>query len=139
MCKIERKISVSEQAWNFIKKENLARVFSCDFYEIFLEQLFKRAFPDAFSIIIAWITNFLRFSFFFNLNNLYLWVFWLTLYMFLFYLSSNYDHTNSFDFCKVCTLCLLNIVAINPVLPMVQGKSLGFIIKSSTKCLGQQN
>ena len=25
------------------------------------------------------------------------------------------------------------------VLPMVQGKSLGFLIKSSPKCLGQQN
>ena len=28
---------VSEQAWNFIKKENPTQVFSCDFYKIFLE------------------------------------------------------------------------------------------------------
>ena len=25
----------SEQAWNFIKKESMAQVFPCEFYEIF--------------------------------------------------------------------------------------------------------
>ena len=53
-----------EQAWNFIKKENPAQVFSCDFYKIFLVHLFYRTFPDAFSIVITWITNFMRFSIF---------------------------------------------------------------------------
>ena len=43
----------------------------------------------------------------FNLTDVYLWVFWLTLHVFLFYLSSSNDHTNSFDFYKVCTQCLL--------------------------------
>ena len=28
---------VSEPAWNFIKKGTTRQVFSCDFYEIFLE------------------------------------------------------------------------------------------------------
>ena len=31
---------MSEQAWNFFKKETPAQVFFCDFYEIFLEHVF---------------------------------------------------------------------------------------------------
>ena len=44
---------VSEQTWNFIKKENPAPVFSCDFYKIFLEHLFYRTFAGACSIAIT--------------------------------------------------------------------------------------
>ena len=35
---------MSEQAWNFIKKEFLAQVFSCDFYEFFLNTFFTEPF-----------------------------------------------------------------------------------------------
>ena len=55
---------MSEQAWNFIKKETPTQVFSCDFYKIFLEHLFYRTFPGTWSIALAWITNFFSFSFF---------------------------------------------------------------------------
>ena len=55
---------VSEPAWNFIKKGTTRQVFSCDFYEIFLEHFFYRTFPGACSIVITWIANFLSFSFF---------------------------------------------------------------------------
>ena len=43
-----------------------------------------------------------------NLPDVYLWVFWFTLHMLLFYLSSNSDHTKSFNSHKVCTLCLFS-------------------------------
>ena len=52
-----------EQAWNFIKKETPAQVFSCDFYEIFLEHLFYRTFPGVCSIVITWNHQFLEFFF----------------------------------------------------------------------------
>ena len=42
-----------------------------------------------------------------NLPDVYLLVLWFTMHMFLFYLLSNTDHTNSFDSYKVCTLCSL--------------------------------
>ena len=101
-CKIDKKILVSEQPWNFIKKENPAQVFSCEIYEIFLEHLFYRTFPGACSIVITSITNFLRFSS--NLPDMYLQVFWFTLHMFLFYLLSN-NHTNSLTLIKF-VLCV---------------------------------
>ena len=39
---------VSEQAWNFIKKETPAQAYSCDFYEIFLEHLYHYYFNHQF-------------------------------------------------------------------------------------------
>ena len=42
-----------------------------------------------------------------NSPDVYLLVFWFTLHLFLFYLSSDNDYTNNFDSYKVCTLCLL--------------------------------
>ena len=103
-CKIDRKIPVSKQASKFIKKENSAQVFSCDFYEIFLEHLFYRAFPDAFSIVL--LAYFLAFKFSF---------------------SNQWTDVRRRKNVK------------NTVLPMVQGKPLAFLIKSSPKCLEQQN
>ena len=73
-----------EQAWNFIKKETPAQVFSCDFYEIFLEHLFYRTFLGVCSVIITWITNFRSFSFYllfitYYLNHQFLEFFFLKL------------------------------------------------------------
>ena len=44
----------------------------------------------------------------FDLPDVYLLVFWLTLHLFLFYLSGYNNHTNSFDSYTACTLYLLN-------------------------------
>ena len=57
--------------WNFIKKDNTAQVFSCYFYGIFLKHLFYITFPGACAIVITWITNFLRFSFFWLTRCIY--------------------------------------------------------------------
>ena len=57
-------MSVSEQTQNFIKREIPVQVFSCYLYDIFLEHLFYKTFLVAWFIILAWITNFLSFSFF---------------------------------------------------------------------------
>ena len=44
-----------------------------------------------------------------NLPDVYLWVIWFTLHMFLFYLSCNNDHTNSLTLTKfVLYVCWLN-------------------------------
>ena len=51
---------MSEQSWNFIKKENLAQVFIFDFYKIFLEHLLYITFLGTCSIVITWIANFLK-------------------------------------------------------------------------------
>ena len=40
-----------EQACNFIKKETVAQVFSCEFYEIFKNTFFHRAPPVAASVL----------------------------------------------------------------------------------------
>ena len=94
-----------EQALNFIKKETPAQLFSRDFYEIFLEHLFYRTFPPALLLLLeSPIFGVFLSS---NLPNVYLLVFWFTSHMFLFYLSSDNDHTNSFHSYKVCTVCLL--------------------------------
>ena len=67
--KIDRKIPVSEQVWNFIKKEPPAQIFFCDFCNLFRTP-FLRSFPEAFSIVITWnpnrfwIFHFSNFSFF---------------------------------------------------------------------------
>ena len=42
-----------------------------------------------------------------NLPSVYLLVLWFTLHLVLFKVSSDNDHTKSFDSYKVCTLCLL--------------------------------
>ena len=78
---------MSEQPWNFIKKETPAQVFSCDFYEIFLEHLFYRTFPGA-RYDISFLLESPSFWVFLssNLPNVYLLVFWFTLHLFLFYL-----------------------------------------------------
>ena len=51
---------MSEQSWNFIKKENLAQVFIFDFYKIFLEHLLYITFLGTCSIVITWIANFFK-------------------------------------------------------------------------------
>ena len=125
-CNIDRKIPVAEQAWNFIKKENPAQVFSYDFYEIFLDHLFylENFWAPALSLLLESPVFWGFYSS--DLPDVYLWVFWFTLHMFLFS-------------CRVITI--IQIVLTDPVnvLPMVLGKPLGFLIKSSPICLGQQN
>ena len=76
---------MSEQAWNFIKKETPAQVFSCDFYEIFLEHLFYRTFPGAW-YDISFLLESPSFWVFLssNLPNVYLLVFWFNYICFCF-------------------------------------------------------
>ena len=79
---------VSEPAWNFIKKGTTRQVFSCDFYEIFLEHFFIEHFwVPALSLLlespILWV--FLSS----NLPDVYLLAFCFTLHKFLFYLLSD--------------------------------------------------
>ena len=49
-----------------------------------------------------------------NLTDVYLWDFWLILHISLFYLSSNNNHTNGFDFHKVCTV-FVDWISCHPV------------------------
>ena len=95
-----------EQTLNFVKKETPSQVFSCDFYEIFLEQLFVEHFWAPALLLLLELPIFWVFLSS-NLPDVYLLIFWFTLHMFLFYLSSDNDRTNSFDSYKVRTLCLL--------------------------------
>ena len=105
-AKLTGKQPVLEQAWNFIKKKTPAQVFSIDFYKNFLDHFFRGTFPGACSIVITWITNFLSFSLVFLFYFIFSLVFCFTLLMFLFYLSSDNDCTNIFDYYKVYILCL---------------------------------
>ena len=97
---------MSEQAWNFTKKEN--PVFSCDLYEIFLEHLFYRRFPGATLSLLLESPIFWGFLSS-NLPHVYLWVFWFALPMLLFYLLSNSNHTDSFYLSQsLYSVCCLN-------------------------------
>ena len=62
-----------EQSWNFIKKENPAQVFSCDFHRIFLEHLFYRTFPG--HLLYHYYLNHQFFDFFFLLTYP-IWIYW---------------------------------------------------------------
>ena len=75
---------MAEQAWNFIKKEYPAQVFSCDFYEIFLDHLFylEHFWAPALSLLLESPVFWGFYSS--DLPDVYLWVFWFTLHMFLF-------------------------------------------------------
>ena len=107
------------------ERESGAGIFLWFLRNFLRSPFLSRKFLGARSLIITWITSFLRFLFF-----------WLTWCVFmgllvhfayvLVFLSSNND---------------LQIVLTDPVnvLPMVLGKPLGFLIKSSPICLGQQN
>ena len=73
-----------KQAWNFVKKEIPAQVFSCNFYKTFLAYIFHRTFLGTCSIIITWITNFLCFSFFQLTRCLFIGLLiWFTLHLLL--------------------------------------------------------
>ena len=58
----QRVNKVTGQAYNFIKKEILAQVFSCEFYEISKNIYFYKTIPVAASVHWKWISNCTAFS-----------------------------------------------------------------------------
>ena len=110
---------VHEKRWSFAK---FTGKYMCRSKpeSLLKKRLQKRYFTVIFTISsFIWTTNFLSFSS--NLPNVYLvhfasvffaWVFlltypmfiWFTLHLFLFYISIDNDHKNSFDSYKVCAL-----------------------------------
>ena len=43
-------VKLHAETWNFIKKETLAQVFSCEFYEIFMNTFFTEHFLEIASV-----------------------------------------------------------------------------------------
>ena len=121
---------MSEQTWNFIKKETPALVFSCDFLEIFSELLF------------LWnISGHLLYHYYFLLNllNVYLLVF--CFYCICCCSTYRVNLPSSFLFESMNWWCKKDKKRENSseCFTHVLGKIIRFFNKSSPKCLGQQN
>ena len=110
-CKIDRKIPLSEQAWNFAKKENPAQVLSCDFYDIsgrllyryylnyqFFEVFFFLIYPmcvyGSFGLLCIWFCFTYRVltiiqKFWLSQSLYFVFVDWIRCYLVLFFESVN--------------------------------------------------